>query len=266
MNSKALLLATLMTALASGGSWAGTAVLEDGQLFVTSGEFKTPVVELYTSEGCSSCPPADNWLRRFGQSLTADFDAVPLAFHVDYWNYLGWTDPYSKPSYTKRQQQVPANLRRGGRVYTPEFLVDGREVRGDGNIFHSIKKAHTQKANATIGVQLANHGDRLTARITVDNHSESDHARAYLAIYESGIVRQIGGGENHGKTLKHDFVVRHWSRPIIIRQGANQADAEVELPADWRRPNLGLAVVVVDRDSGETVQAVRASLAALFAG
>lgn len=247
--------------------WAGDGVLDDGQLSVTSSEFKTPVVELYTSEGCSSCPPADNWLRRLGQSLNHDFNAVPLAFHVDYWNYLGWTDPYSKPSFTKRQREAPANLRRGGGIYTPEFLVDGREVRGDAAIFRSIRNANSQQAGATIRVNLVSHGtDRIEARIDVDNHSAFDHARAYVAIYESGIIRKIGGGENHGRTLKHDFVVRHWSRPIVIRRGVTQADFDVEIPADWSRPNLGLAAVVVDRDSGETVQAVRTSLAALFPG
>ena len=245
--------------------------VDDGQISLTSGEFRTPMVELYTSEGCSSCPSADDWLRRFGKTLTQSFNAVPLAFHVDYWNYLGWTDPYSKPSFTKRQREAPANHRRGGSIYTPEFLVDGLEARGGDSILRTIQKANSQKAEATIRVDVVRRGvdndaNHIEARIDVDNRTGPGDARAYLAIYESGITRKIGAGENHGRTLKHDFVVRHWSRPIAIRAGANRADIEVKIPADWNRPNLGLAVVVVDRHSGETVQAVRTSLASLFSG
>lgn len=246
------------------------------QISLVSGAFKTPVIELYTSEGCSSCPPADNWLRQLGQSLDENFNAVPLAFHVDYWNYLGWTDAYSKPAFTTRQRQVPANRRRGG-IYTPEFVVDGREARGGDAALRLIRNANSQPATATIRVQVLNRTpnentnentdtDHIEARIEVENHAATDDAHAYLAIFESGITREIGGGENHGKTLKHDFVVRYWSQPIIIRRGANQAGIEVKIPADWNRPNLGLAVVVLDSNSGETMQAVRTSLALLFAG
>ncbi len=240
---------------------------DDARIEVTSGEFKTPVVELYTSEGCSSCPRADNWLRKLGQTLDRDFSAVLLAFHVDYWNYLGWTDPYSKPAFTARQREAAANNRQRN-IYTPEFMVDGREARGGTNIIRSIQTANLQKAEATIVLSVTRHGaNAIRARIDVDNGAHDGGAyRAHLAIYESGITRQIGGGENHGRTLKHDFVVRHWSAPIAIRRGANQAGVDVDIPADWNKPNLGLAVVVQKRDTFETLQAVNTSLAALFPG
>ncbi len=237
-----------------------------GQIALTSSAFRTPVVELYTSEGCSSCPPADDWLRRLGAALDQEFSAVPLAFHVDYWNYLGWTDPYSKPAFSKRQRAAAAlNLRRG--VYTPEFVVDGRETRGGNAILRAIRDANSQNAEATIVARVTRRSDdRLGARIEVDNRSGRARAHAHVAIFESGITRKIGGGENHGKTLRHDFVVRHWSRAIAIRPGFNRAAFEIEIPADWRRANLGLAVMVFDPASGETLQAVRAPLASLFAG
>ena len=238
----------------------------DGQISMTSSEYRTPVVELYTSEGCSSCPSADDWLRQLGESLDQDFNAVPLAFHVDYWNYLGWTDPYSKPSFTERQREVAANNRQRS-LYTPEFLVDGQEARRGGGIIQSIYHANSQKAKVTIVVNAVSHDlNQISTRIEVDNQSELGNADAYIAVYENGITRKIGGGENHGKTLKHDFVVRHWSAPIAIRRGANNAAVDLEIPADWKRPNLGLAVLVLDRDSGETLQAVNGSLAALFPG
>lgn len=250
---------------------AGDGLADDGRISVTSGEFRTPVVELYTSEGCSSCPPADNWLRKLGQSLNQSFSAVPLAFHVDYWNYLGWTDPYSQPSFTKRQREAPANKRRQGAVYTPEFVVDGREAKGSTGIVRAIQKANSQKAEATIMVDVVRQGEtddgkHVEARIDVDNQSGRRRAHAHVVIYESGITREIGGGENRGKTLKHDFVVRHWSTPIALRQGANHAVREVGIPAHWNKRNLGLAVIVLDPGTGQTLQAVNASLGPLFPG
>lgn len=239
----------------------------DESISMTSGESRTPVVELYTSEGCSSCPPADRWLRQLGRSLDGDFSAVPLAFHVDYWNYLGWIDPYSKPAYTKRQREAPANHRRG--IYTPQFLVDGRKARGAAAIIRAIRNANGQRAEATIVAHVSRRGDNadadtITARISVDNRSSGEYIQAHLAIHESGLVRQIGAGENRGKTLLHDFVVRHWSEPIAIRRGANDAEVVLKIPEDWARLNLGLAVVVLNRATGETVQSVNTSLAPLF--
>ena len=235
---------------------------------VSSGEVRAPLVELYTSEGCSSCPPADDWLRRLGLILDEDFAAVPLAFHVDYWNYLGWTDPFSKPAFTTRQREAPANFRRGS-IYTPEFIADGREARGGDAVLRAIKKANAQIAATSIRLQVARADGVATfleTEIRVDNQATAKHAQAYLAIYENAITREIGGGENHGRTLKHDFVVRHWSRPRNIRQGENQFKVKVKIHQDWAHGNLGLAVIVVNSESGETLQAVRTPLADLFSG
>lgn len=260
--------------------------LNEPAIEISSGEFKTPVVELYTSEGCSSCPPADDWLRKLGASLERDFNAVLLAFHVDYWNYLGWPDPYSKPEFTDRQRFAAANHRRRT-IYTPAFLVDGREARAGRRIVRAIENANAQPAQADIEARVVrrgngvdngddhgdDHGDNnsggdvIRARIEVDNNApNAAHYQMHVAVYESGITRRIGGGENRGRTLKHDFVVRHWSAPIVIRRGLNHAEVDVDIPADWRRPNLGLAVVIQNRRTFETLQAVSASLAELFSG
>lgn len=245
-------------------SAASVALADTQQLTFNSSEFKTPLVELYTSEGCSSCPPADEWLRKFGQSLQHDFNAVPLAFHVDYWNYLGWKDAFSKASYTERQRQVAINNRQRN-IYTPEFVVDGREARGGKGIIQSIQDANSQPAEADIEVSVMREDlNNIAARINIENRAKS--ANVHVAVFESGIIREIGAGENHGKTLLHDFVVRHWSAPISIDRGDNSADVTVEIPDDWQRSNLGLAVVVLDRNNGETVQAVKRSLASLFSG
>ncbi|MGR3915115.1 MAG: DUF1223 domain-containing protein [Gammaproteobacteria bacterium] len=232
-------------------------------LLITSADAKTPLVELYTSEGCSSCPPADDWLRALGESLGGEVRAVPLAFHVDYWNYLGWRDPFSKPAFTARQRRVAANNR--GRVYTPALVVDGRETRRGRAAVRAIQAANAQPAAARIVVRVMRSGDdQIETRIELHNHSGAQ-LDAFLAVYENKITRNIGAGENRGRTLRHDFVVRHWSAPMRMRRGENHARIEVAIPADWRRRNLGLAVVALARDGG-TVQAVNASLAALFSG
>ena len=259
----AVAMTMVMLSLAHAPDAAADAVDE---ITVTSAEHKTPVVELYTSEGCSSCPRADDWLRQLGQSLDRDFRAVLLAFHVDYWNYLGWPDPYSKPAFTARQRQAAANNRQRN-IYTPEFTVDGREARGGANIIQSIQHANTQKARADITMRIVRHGDNaIRARIDIDNRAKAHAYQAHLAVYESGITRRIGGGENRGRTLMHDFVVRHWSAPITLRAGANQTEFDLDIPPDWHAPNLGFAVVVQKRDTFETLQAVNTSLAALFPG
>jgi len=242
--------------------------LNERAVEITSGEFKTPVVELYTSEGCSSCPPADDWLRKLGASLADDFSAVLLAFHVDYWNYLGWPDPYSQPAFTDRQRQAAANNRRRT-IYTPAFLVDGREARGGAAVVRSIESANAQKAQARIAVRVVRRDDGggIRAHIEVDNAAPGvSHYHAHLAVYENGITRRIGAGENRGRTLRHDFVVRHWSAPIIIRRGVNRAEVDVDIPGDWNASHLGLAVVVQNRRTFRTLQSVSASLAELFSG
>jgi hypothetical protein len=241
-----------------------TAYAASEKISVTSSEFRIPVVELYTSEGCSSCPRADSWLRQLGESLDQDFRAVPLAFHVDYWNYLGWVDPFSKPAFTERQRDVAGNNRQRN-IYTPEFLVDGREARGGSGIIEAIQQANSQKAEVTIELSIMRSGlNRIEASLDVNNRSSLGNTHAYVAIFESGISREIGAGENHGKVLRHDFVVRHWSEPITIHRGDNSTRVDLEIPPDWSRSNLGLAVVVLDRDRGGTLQAVSMPLVSLF--
>ncbi len=249
---------------------AATAADAAPELTLTSHEFQTPLVELYTSEGCSSCPRADDWLRQLGASLDARFHAVPLAFHVDYWNYLGWEDPYSKADFTARQREAAAYNRQRN-IYTPEFMVNGREQRGGPAVVQAIHSANAQPAQARIEVRITRlDGGHIRARLEVETHAPQGAPRAYVAVYENNIERKISGGENRGRTLKHDFVVRHWSKPIALKRGLNNANSDlhaldISIPEAWRKPHLGFAVVV-DDGAGATLQSVSASLASLFAG
>lgn len=223
----------------------------------------TPVVELYTSEGCSSCPPADAWISRLGETLGKGIEAVPLAFHVDYWNYLGWEDPFSDPDYTSRQRMLGA-LNRQRSIYTPELLVSGRETRGTRAVVDAIRTANAESATVDIRlvVERAETGE-VAAEVSVDG--DTGNAELYLAVFENSIIREIGGGENRGRTLRYDFVVRSFRKVALLGQEDYMATHSIALEPDWNRANLGLAVLVMDRRSSVTRQALSTPLGALLA-
>ena len=237
---------------------AGAAEIE-----AESGDTIAPVVELYTSEGCSSCPPADAWISRLGETLGKGLDAVPLAFHVDYWNYLGWEDPFSQPGFTDRQRMLGA-LNRQRSIYTPEFLVSGRETRGTRAVVKAIQSANASDAAVKVRLvaALAGTGD-IAADVRVSG--DTGDSELYLAVYENDITRRIGGGENHGRTLHYDFVVRYFRRVALLGREGHMHTHTIPVEAGWNTANLGLAVLVMDRRSSGTRQALSTPLDRLFA-
>lgn len=244
--------------------FAGAAAANPVVVTAESMPTRTPLVELYTSEGCSSCPPADNFLRDLGAARTADFHLLPLAFHVDYWNYLGWHDPFSQPKFTARQREIAVNNRQRN-IYTPELVADGREARAGGGIARAIMRANKQPAAAQIKLIASRESDTILAAAEVANESTA-RAAAHFVIYERDITREIGGGENRGRTLQHDFVVRYFSAPKNITSGGDSLTAKIEIPHEWNKNKLGLAVVVLQRDTGATVQTAQTPLTKLFSG
>ncbi len=256
----------LMASLSVGFAAVASAADDDNAslLSITSHATITPLIELYTSEGCNSCPKADNFITELGQTLDQEFHAVPLAFHVDYWNRLGWVDPYSKPEFTARQHAVGAiNQQRS--IYTPEIVVSGKESRGGHNIVKRIKENNRQRAAVAINLNVtAAETDQLEADFTVNNEAVGVEALAYIAIYENDIVRKISGGENAGRVLIHNYVVRYWSNPLPLSQGITHKQLSLKLGADWAHKNLGLALIVLNREEGKTLQALNTSLHTLF--
>ena len=264
MIARPACIVALSTLLATGAAISESTVGPD--LTVSSVETITPLVELYTSEGCSSCPRADQYLTNLGAAIDDDFHAVPLAFHVDYWNWLGWEDPFSKSQYTERQRLI-AEYNRQRSIYTPELVVTGREARGGKGIVEFIQASNRERARVSIDVGLSASGtEGIDADISFDNMLQGVHAEAYVALYENDITREIKGGENRGLTITYNYVVRHWSEPFRIEAGASKKMLTLQLGDDWDRSNLGFAVVVVDSENGETLQAVRTPLQSLFPG
>jgi hypothetical protein len=160
------------------------------------------VVELYTSEGCSSCPPADALLTELANKR---HDVLPLAFHVTYWNSLGWTDPFSFEAATKRQEGY-ARISSAGSVYTPQMVVDGVDdaVGSDrGDVLHAISTA-AAKAGDAVPVSLTRDGTNAAIKVGLGEGA----GKVWLIGYDSRHVTPVGRGENAGQTLVESNVVR----------------------------------------------------------
>ncbi len=214
-----------------------------------------PLVELYTSEGCSSCPPADRWL-----SQQAPGRFVPLALHVDYWDYIGWRDRFAQARFSQRQRDMVN--RSGGRVvYTPQVMLNGRDFR----LWHSpaafddaVRKRAGQALQAKLVLAVENKAAvGWTARLTGEVLPRKGRAEAYLALYENGLSSAVEAGENRGARLHHDYVVRQWQGPLPVG-----ADGRIALNHTFTQGNgvdftrAGVAAFVQDADSGEVLQAV----------
>ena len=230
-----------------------------------SGSQRVALLELYTSEGCSSCPPADRWLAELGPAGLAPTRVAPLALHVDYWNYIGWTDPFSQARFTERQQAYSA---RGGTrtVYTPQFVLDGREYRGwfrGENFARQVENASTQPAAAAIALRLARVDQstlEVTGEVSVTETTARERIGVYLALYENNLVNDVRAGENRGQRLRHDYVVRRLEGPLALpADGRLTLRQRFALAPDWKRPDLGITAFVQDRANGEILQTVMLS-------
>jgi hypothetical protein len=192
-----------MLTLALAGLATGTTITAPGAATVPAGEPGRPVVlELFTSQGCSSCPPADALLREMSQTRA---DILPLAFHVTYWNYLGWRDPYSFDGATQRQNLYAQRLGASS-VYTPQLVVDGQtDVVGSDRAGVSSALRHaTASATSSATVALRRQGDTVTLEIGAGTGAGT----IYLVGYDAEHRTPIGRGENGGRTLIEANIVR----------------------------------------------------------
>jgi hypothetical protein len=184
--------------------WPVVAQTETTPLILESGSRQVSLIELYTSEGCSSCPPADRWISQFVTHPDLWKRAIPLSFHVDYWNSLGWRDRFSSASYSNRQRRHKRmdNL---SAVYTPGTLVNGNEWRG---LLESAPfPAYPGKAPGNLKLSIIDSIVTLEFEHSVDADTADQRINAHLAILGTEIKSVIRRGENAGKTLTHNFVV-----------------------------------------------------------
>jgi hypothetical protein len=224
----------------------------------------TALIELYTSEGCDSCPPADRWLLSFSTQSLGE-RAVALALHVDYWDRLGWKDRFGSAGFTQRQRDESA--RSGGEfVYTPQVVLQGRDFapwHAAGSVEKAIAAINGRPARAVLA--LAAHPIEGAADVDVSAQLTNARDRAdavfAIALVQSGLESDVKAGENAGKRLRHDHVVRQW-RPVIAldASGGGSAKLTFKLPTD---PGpLSVVVLAENARTGDVLQVLEMPLCA----
>lgn len=223
------------------------------QCSAASGERRVALLEFYTSEGCDSCPPADRWISGLPVGGFGPDRLVVLGFHVDYWNHLGWPDPFAQRKFTDRQQAAAAR-NRARFVYTPQLLLDGRDFRRGTvreDIAGRIDTINQRAAGAAFRVELGK-GPAGTEGAVHD---------AYLALYENNLSNRVTRGENRSKRLQHDFVVRELAGPFRVSAGESAKFSHVfQLERSWKSRDLHVAGFVQSGGSGACPALLRLGL------
>lgn len=253
----------------SASSEAMAAHIADASLPETNDGKRAPViVELFTSEGCSSCPPADKVLAELERlQPIAGAEIIALSQHVDYWNYIGWSDPFSSELFSARQQAY-APVFRNDSAYTPQMIVDGQAEFVGSN----LAKAQTAIARAAklpkaeVKIEFAREAQTIKLKTSVEKLpavSEKDVAEVLLAITESNLTSQVVRGENAGRKLPHTAVVRELrSLGSVSNSGKTfQTETTISLGKDWKPGNLRTVVFVQERRHKRILGAAAATLA-----
>ncbi len=208
------------------------------------------VVELFTSEGCSSCPPADRLLaeieKQYGQNV------IVLSEHVDYWDYIGWRDPFSTPEFSARQKRYEHNLGGEAGVYTPQMVIDGRTgfVGNDGKRAQAEIRKATSRMKAPVTIEKR--GDQLV----ISTGALPANANVLLAITEGSLETDVRRGENAGRRLRHTGVVRQLNNLGKIDRGQSfSAEFNPKFDSVWKRSDLRAVVLVEDRSTHEILGA-----------
>lgn len=231
-----------------------------------SGILRAQLIELYTSEGCSSCPPADRWLSALVPKVVTAEEVVPLAFHVDYWDRLGWRDRFADPSYTARQYAY-SKVSGSSFVFTPQVILAGRNYgawSNNSSVQKDVRNARSVEPDASIVLRqqpVASGRLEFEAQAQLRQGVSFSEVRVYAALFQNGLVSEVVRGENSGSRLRHDYVVRGLlvskvmdsSGKIIFRD-------RFVLPEDGRVGAMGVAVFVQDVRTGVVLQAMAAPL------
>ncbi|MDB6147554.1 MAG: hypothetical protein JWO45_1218 [Spartobacteria bacterium] len=207
-----------------------------GALVFESRAFKVHLLELFTSEGCSSCPPAEAWMTQLKQSPGLWVEFVPVAFHVDYWDHLGWRDPFAAKEWTVRQQTYVTRWKTDS-VYTPGFVLDGNEWR---------TPQPPRKSQELVGnLRLRVLGDDVFVTFE-PTKKEARGYDIYLARLGFALTSEVNAGENRGRKLAHDFVVLSLQKATLPTNGN-----ELKIPIDKASDRNNGALVVWSTYSGD---------------
>ena len=214
------------------------------------------VLELFTSEGCSSCPPADALISEIGSSTKS---VLPLAYHVDYWNHLGWADPFSSRQWSERQSDYARAMNLDGE-YTPQMVIGGGWQCGGsdaGSIERAVAAARSASplGRTSIQTSLTSAGSRkLRVKVSAQmlSTATSGSQVVMLAVYENGLVSKIGAGENGGREITYDYTVRRLLPVFELDSGKGASaskELNIELDDSWSLNHLGVAAFIQDPTS-----------------
>lgn len=226
------------------------------------------VVELFTSEGCSSCPPADALLKELSEQQKVDgAQVVALEEHVDYWNHLGWKDPYSTAEFSQRQNDYSRTFGTDG-VYTPQMVVDGQsEFVGSRSLAarEAIQKAANQpKAEITLAAVANSTFGKLALEVQIKSLSGISirgETELWIAVTEKNLQTDVKAGENSGETLKHSAVVRSLKKIDTVRDPAGyHRQVQVTLNAGWKKENLAVVAFLAEKSSRKIIGAIETPL------
>ena len=230
-------------------------------IIISSNGQQTAVLELYTSEGCSSCPSADRWLAALVELPNDELDVLALAFHVDYWDYLGWKDRFGSPRYTSRQRQLGSNNNQRT-IYTPEFFVDGKEARGTRNVLDKIRSANKQQAQIQLKLSISKSSNALQIELeSVTPDAVDKPLRHRYFVYENQLMSDVTRGENSGERLFHQQVVRYMSPEIDLKDNNRH---KITINPEWRLDNIGVAALVTEPGNENYLQVVHSTITALL--
>lgn len=226
-----------------------------------SGPAKVALLELYTSEGCSSCPPADRWVSGLNRQGFAATQVIPLSFHVDYWNYIGWNDRFSDKKYSERQRDVSSH-NNSSVIYTPQLVLNGKDLRGQqhGDFAGMLRTANANTPDATINL-LLNRADparfAVSGDVVLTNPAQQKNAQTFVALVENNLMTEVKAGENRGETLRHDYVVRELAGPFAAdASGFVKIDKAFDLKRDWKAADSMLVAFVQNPKTGDVLQAL----------
>ncbi len=239
----------LLTAASLLSSQSVFAKAQSNKPIFKSGDKQVHLIELYSSEGCSSCPPADRWLTSLKGHSHLWKKFVPVKFHVDYWNRLGWIDRFSKSQYTKRQRDL-ADVWGSSSVYTPAFVLNGTEWRN--RRLSQIAKTQNSVGNLTVWKTKK---DSFTVEFSPASKTSKSY-RIYGALLANGIVNKIKSGENAGETLVHDFtVIKLEDKKMSATGKAFRSSFQFKKPTDVKAESFSLVFWVSIDGKLQPVQA-----------
>lgn len=226
---------------------------------VTSPVNRVALLELYTSEGCSSCPPADHFLSNLKAAGISSKQLIPMAFHVTYWDYIGWKDRFANKQYDKRQRDLVRKHHKNS-VYTPQFMLVGDDYRRYTTFNKDIKNLTAEKALVDLELTMKRSEEKLHLKLKLDiTKSDVKDVSFYFVVVENNLSSDVEDGENEGELLHHDYVVRELSKPYFQSKSENQLEKEhiIKLDPEWKKRDLSIVAFAENPRTGEVLQAVR---------